>query len=82
MIEMPFDKDFVLKLVRHETNILIISSATQNFQLQMMVQGNVRRDIITLLIRNFVNKFIESPDKIKATSERDFYRKKEELWNK
>ena len=82
MIEMPFDKDFVLKLVRHETNILIISSATQKFQLQMMVQGNVRRDIITLLIRNFVNKFIESPDKIKATSERDFYRKKEELWNK
>ena len=47
-----------------------------------MVQGNVRRDIITLLIRKFVSKFIEAPDKIKMTSERDFYRKKEEMWNK
>ena len=50
--------------------------------MQIMVQGNIRRDIITLLIRNFVTKFVESPDKIKATSEKDFYRKKEELWNK
>ena len=47
-----------------------------------MVQGNIRRDIATLLIRNFVNKFIEAPDKIKMTSERDFYRKNEEMWNK
>ena len=47
-----------------------------------MVQGNIRRDIITLLIRKFVTKYIENPDKIKATSEKDFYKKKEELWNK
>ena len=35
-----------------------------------------------MLIRNFVDKFIQEPNKIKATSERDFYRKKEELWDK
>ena len=47
-----------------------------------MDQGNIRRDLITLLIRKMINKFLENPDKIKATSEKDFYKKKEELWNK
>ena len=47
-----------------------------------MVQGNIRRDIITLLTRKLVSKYLENPDKIKATSEKDFYKKKEELWNK
>ena len=47
-----------------------------------MVQGNIRRDIITMLTRKLVNKYLENPDKIKATSEKDFYKKKEELWNK
>ena len=79
---MLYCKDFTLKLIRHETNILLISSQENNFQLQIMVQGNIRRDIITLLIRKFVTKYIENPDKIKATSEKDFYKKKEELWNK
>ena len=82
MIELPFSADFLLKLVRHETNILLLGSVEQDFSLQIMVQGNIRRDIITLLIRKFVNKYIEDPDKIKTKSERDFYRKKEELWNK
>jgi len=30
----------------------------------------------------FIDRFVEAPDKIKMTSERDFYRKKEEMWNK
>ena len=82
LIELPFSKDFSIKLARHETNILLISSSEGNFQLQVMVQGNVRRDIVTMLTRKFIDRFIEAPDKIKMTSERDFYRKKEEMWNK
>ena len=35
-----------------------------------------------MLTRKLVNKYLENPDKIKATSEKDFYKKKEELWNK
>ena len=37
---------------------------------------------MTLLIRQSVKRFKESPDKIRMLSEKDFFKKKEEMWNK
>lgn len=47
----------------------------------MSVGGSVERDIVVLLIRGLLEKFKEAPDRVRELSEKDFYRKKEEIWN-
>ena len=81
MVEIPYSKDFKVTVVRHVSNILILSSQEGNFNLQMSLDNNLERDVAALLLRGFNDKFQEAPEKIKELSEKDFYRKKEEIWS-
>jgi chromosome segregation ATPase len=82
VIALPYGKDVVIKVVRHVSNIIIMTSEEQQFACQMTFENNVSRDIFTVLVRNLNKKFNETSDQVRLLSERDFYKKKEELWQK
>lgn len=82
LIALTFGRDVQLKLVRHVSNILIITSEEQQYACQITFQTNVQRDIFTVLIRSLIKKFNDTPDQMRLLSERDFYKKKEDLWQK
>ena len=48
----------------------------------MTFDNNVSRDVFTMLVRSLIKRFNETPDQVKLLSERDFYKKKEDLWQK
>lgn len=82
LIALTFGRDVQLKLVRHVSNILIITSEEQQYACQITFQTNVQRDVFTVLIRSLIKKFNDTPDQMRLLSERDFYKKKEDLWQK
>jgi len=82
LIALTFGRDVQLKLVRHVSNILIITSEEQQYACQITFQTNLQRDVFTVLIRSLIKKFNDTPDQMRLLSERDFYKKKEELWQK
>jgi hypothetical protein len=82
LIALPFGRDVTLKLVRHVSNILILSSEEQQYACQITFQTNIQRDVFTVLVRSLIKKFNETPDQMRLLSERDFYKKKEDLWQK
>lgn len=57
MVEIPYSKDFKVTVVRHVSNILLLSSKEQNFCLQMSLDNNIERDVAALLLRGFNEKF-------------------------
>jgi len=63
------------------SNILILSSEETQFSAQLQLSNSIERDVATLLMRLFKQKFQEAPKIIKQLSEKDFYRKKEEIWS-
>ena len=67
-------------MVRNVSNILLLDSTEQQFSAQVQLGNNIERDVATLLMRLFSQKFLEAPQAIKQLSEKDFYRKKEEIW--
>ena len=81
MVEIAYTPDFKVQVVRHVSNILILSSKEAGFSLQMSLENNIERDVAALLLRGFHEKFQEAPDKIKELSEKDFFRKKENIWS-
>jgi len=82
LVEVPFAQDFKVSVVRHVSNILVISSEEAEFKAQLQVRNNLERDVAILLMRSFRQKFLEAPQAIKQLSEKDFYRKKEDIWTK
>ena len=82
LIALTFGRDVQLKLVRHVSNIMIITSEEQQYACQITFQTNVQRDVFTVLIRSLIKKFNDTPDQMRLLSERDFYKKKEDLWQK
>jgi hypothetical protein len=45
-------------------------------------ENNVKRDVFGKLVRGLIKKYSEMPDQVRLLSERDFYKKKEDLWQK
>ena len=70
-----------MKVVRHVSNIIIVSSVEACCTLHLSVGSSVERDIVVLLLRGFLEKFKEAPEKVRELSEKDFFLKKEEIWN-
>ena len=81
LVEVPYCQDFKVTVVRNVSNILLLDSTEQQFSAQIQLTNNVERDVATLLMRLFSQKFLEAPQVIKQLSEKDFYRKKEEIWS-
>ena len=78
LIEIPYGDDLKVEIVRHVSNILLLQSA--ECVLQMCLASNTDRDLITLLIRNFYEKFKLDPVNIKSHSDQDYYQRKETQW--
>lgn len=82
VIALPFGRDLNIKVVRHVSNIVILSSEEQQYASQLTFSDNLSRDIFTSLVRTLIKRFNDTPDQVRLLSERDFYKKKEDLWQK
>ena len=80
LAEIAYARDFKVTLIRNVSNIIMLSSDELHFSAQLQLANNVERDVATLLIRGFHQKFQENPNLVKTLSEKDFYKKKEEIW--
>jgi hypothetical protein len=80
IVLLPFAKDVVVKVVRHVSNIAVIASEEHQYSCQVTFSNNQQRDVFTVLIRSLIKRFADTPDQTRLLGERDFYRKKEELW--
>ena len=51
LVELEYVSDLKVTIVRHMSNILLISSDIACFKLQINFENNVDRDVVTLLLR-------------------------------
>ena len=61
---------------------MLLCSDEAKFVIKIAVENSFQRDIMAMLIRQIVTKYKEAPDKIREMSEKDFFKKKEEMWSK
>ena len=58
IIEIAYTPDFKVQVVRHVSNILILTSKEpETFSLQISLENNIERDVAALLLRGFHEKF-------------------------
>ena len=58
MIEIAYTPDLKVSVVRHVSNILILTSKEpEAFSLQISLENNIERDVAALLLRGFHEKF-------------------------
>ena len=77
VLELAYETDFTIETVRFATNMITISSEVAAFNLQISLESNTDRDVATLLLRHFHDKFKEAPDQISRVSELDYRARKE-----
>ena len=82
LLDIGYETDLKVEIVRHVQETLIISSEEGAFSIKVQFEGPEARDLATLLIRKNNLIFNENPDQVRELSEKEFYARKEHKWIK
>ena len=70
LLTVSFEIDMEIRVVRHVTNVVIVSSAQAGYSVKIGFQSNVERDVATVVLRSLTGKYKEDPAGVKEEADR------------